>query len=60
MATPTKPILHNGFEIKDGLIVKNRIDRVFFTEVYALSNKFIYFSILNRMKYLINMKNTII
>lgn len=43
MTTPTKPILHNGFKIKDDLIIKSRIERIFFTEVYSLSNeKFLY------------------
>jgi len=43
MTTPTKPILYNGFKIKDDVTVKNRIERIFFTEVYLLSNeKFLY------------------
>lgn len=43
MAIPTKPILYNGFKVKDGLIVKNRVERIFFTEVYLLSNdKYLY------------------
>ncbi len=47
MATPTKPILHNGFKIKDGLTVKNRIERIFFTEVYALSDESFLYLFLN-------------
>lgn len=39
MATVTKPILYNGFEISDGVTIKNRVERVFFTEVYLLSNE---------------------
>ncbi|MDD3101927.1 MAG: ATP-binding protein [Patescibacteria group bacterium] len=43
MTTLTKPILYNGFKVKDGLTVKNRIERIFFTEVYALSDgSFLY------------------
>ncbi len=43
MATPTKPILYNGFKVRDDLTVKNRVERIFFTEVYLLSNdKFLY------------------
>ncbi|MFZ2187796.1 MAG: ATP-binding protein [Candidatus Moraniibacteriota bacterium] len=43
MATPTKPILHNGFKIRDDITVTSRIERVFFTEVYVLSNgKYLY------------------
>ncbi|MFP4539379.1 MAG: ATP-binding protein [Candidatus Paceibacterota bacterium] len=38
MTTSTKPILHNGFEIRDGLSVNNRVERVFFTDVYELSD----------------------
>jgi len=38
-----KPILHNWFEIKDDIKILNRIDKLFFTEVYKLSNeKFLY------------------
>lgn len=43
MSTPTKPILHNGFKVRDDLTVKSRVERIFFTEVYLLSNeKFLY------------------
>lgn len=43
MTKPTKPILHNGFILRKGLAVKNRLERVFFTEVYELSDgKFLY------------------
>ncbi|MFA4814762.1 MAG: ATP-binding protein [Bacteroidales bacterium] len=38
MATPVKPILYNGFAVKDNLTVKNRVERIFFTEVYVLSD----------------------
>ena len=43
MTTPTKPILHNGFKVRDNLAIKSRIERIFFTEVYELSDgKFLY------------------
>lgn len=43
MATPIKPILYNGFKVKNNITVKSRIERIFFTEVYLLSNdKFLY------------------
>ncbi len=43
MITPVKPILHNGFRVKDDLTIKNRVERIFFTEVYQLSNNnFLY------------------
>lgn len=38
METATKPTLFNGFKIRGSLKVKNRIDRVFFTEVYELTD----------------------
>jgi len=38
MATPTKPILYNGFIVRGNVSVKNRIERIFFTEVYLLSD----------------------
>lgn len=41
--TPSKPILYNGFNIREGVEVKNRLERIFFTEVYSLSNdKYLY------------------
>ena len=43
MTTPTKPILHNGFKIKKDLTIKSRLERIFFTEVYSLSDdRFLY------------------
>lgn len=43
MTISTKPILYNGFKIKKEITIKNRIERIFFTEVYLLSNdKFLY------------------
>lgn len=39
----TKPILFNGFKIDKDLTVKNRLEKVFFTEVYLLSDdKYLY------------------
>ena len=38
MTTPIKPILYNGYKIKDDITVTGRIERVFFTEVYNLSD----------------------
>jgi len=43
MATSTRPILHNGFKVRDDLMIKGRIERIFFTEVYELSDgKYLY------------------
>jgi transitional endoplasmic reticulum ATPase len=43
MPNPVKPILYNGFKIREEITIKNRIERIFFTEVYLLSNeKFLY------------------
>lgn len=39
MTLPTKPILYNGFKVGGGLTVANYVERVFFTEVYRLSDK---------------------
>lgn len=47
MAIQTKPILHNGFEIKDGVKVVNRIDKALFTEIYELSNDSFFYLFLN-------------
>lgn len=38
MVAPQKPVLYNGFKIKDDVTVKSRVERVFFTEVYELSD----------------------
>src|SRR3989344_9161803 len=43
MTIPTKPILYNGFKIKKDLTIKSRLERIFFTEVYSLSDeRFLY------------------
>jgi len=38
MTTSTKPALYNGFKVRDKLTIKKRIERVFFTDVYELSD----------------------
>jgi transitional endoplasmic reticulum ATPase len=43
MTVSTKPMLYNGFQIRENLTIKNRIERIFFTDVYELSNeKYLY------------------
>lgn len=43
MTISTKPLLYNGFKIRDDLTIKNRIERIFFTDVYELSDgKYFY------------------
>jgi len=43
MTTSTKPILHNGFIVRDDITIKSRVERIFFTEVYELSDgKYLY------------------
>lgn len=43
MTNPTKPLLHPGYKLKDKLSVVARVEKIFFTEVYSLSNdKFLY------------------
>jgi len=43
MQISTKPILHNGFEIKSGVTIEKRVERVFFTDVYELSDKTFFY-----------------
>ena len=43
----TKPILYNGFKVKSGLTIKNRLERIFFTEVYELSDSSYLYLFLN-------------
>lgn len=38
MSNISKPILHNGLVLKNGLIIKHRIEKIYFTEVYELDN----------------------
>jgi len=67
MTNLTKPILYNGFEIKENVSVKCRIEKVYFTEIYELTNgKYLYLfmnldpnDVVNRMeKYnIIKLKN---
>lgn len=42
-SNPTKPLLHPGYKLKDKVNIVARIEKIFFTEVYTLSNeKFLY------------------
>ena len=42
-SNPTKPLLHPGYKLKDKVSVVARVEKIFFTEVYSLSNeKFLY------------------
>jgi len=43
----TKPILYNGFKLNPQLTIKKRIERIFFTEVYELSNSSYLYLFLN-------------
>jgi transitional endoplasmic reticulum ATPase len=38
METPTKPTLFNGFVVRGNLKIMNRVEKVFFTEIYELSD----------------------
>ena len=43
MVTVTKPTLYNGFKIAGTLTVSHRVERIFFAEVYSLSDgRFLY------------------
>lgn len=43
MTMITKPILFPGYKLKEDIVVVTRIEKIFFTEVYSLSNgKFLY------------------
>jgi len=49
MTARSKPILHNGFEIVRGLTIQSRVERVYFTEVYTLSDSR-YFYLFTQLK----------
>lgn len=38
MSSPTKPILYNGYQVNKSVTVTGRLERIFFTEVYSLSD----------------------
>ncbi|MBP6944496.1 ATP-binding protein [Patescibacteria group bacterium] len=43
MTTSSKPILFPGYKIREDLTVNKRVERIFFTEVYLLSdNRYLY------------------
>lgn len=43
----TKPKLYNGFKLKPGLTISRRIEKVFFTEIYELSDSSYLYLFLN-------------
>jgi len=47
MATQTKPILYPGFKIKGDITVVARIEKVYFTEIYSLSNGQVFYLFLS-------------
>lgn len=47
MTQQTKPILFNGFNINKDITVKNRVEKIFFTEVYLLSDESYLYLFLN-------------
>lgn len=47
MTIQTRPILYNGFKISEGIEVKSKIDKLFFTEIYELTNGSFFYLFLN-------------
>jgi len=47
MSNNIRPILYNGYAVYKDTTVQNRIERIFFTEVYELSNKRYLYLFLN-------------
>lgn len=47
MTSLTKPILYPGFKIRNEITVQSRIKKVYFTEVYSLSNGKIFYLFLS-------------
>lgn len=43
MNKKTKPILHSGFCLNESTTIDHRIEKIFFTEIYLLSNKQYYY-----------------
>lgn len=47
MSNPTKPILYPGFKIRNDVTVVARLEKVYFTEVYSLSDGKIFYLFLS-------------
>jgi transitional endoplasmic reticulum ATPase len=47
MSNITKPILYPGFKIKGDATIINRIEKIYFTEIYSLSNGKIFYLFLS-------------
>lgn len=47
MSTVTKPILYPGFKIKNDITIVARLEKVYFTEIYSLSNGKIFYLFLS-------------
>ena len=47
MSTVTKPILYPGFKIKNDITIVSRLEKVYFTEIYSLSNGKIFYLFLS-------------
>jgi transitional endoplasmic reticulum ATPase len=47
MATQTKPILYPGFKIKGDITVVTRTEKIYFTEIYSLSNGKVFYLFLS-------------
>ncbi len=47
MVTVTKPILYPGFKLKDDISIIARVEKVYFTEIYSLSNGKVFYLFLS-------------
>lgn len=47
MTTPTKPILYPGFKIRNDVTVAARLEKIYFTEIYSLSNGKVFYLFLS-------------
>lgn len=47
MSTATKPILYPGFKIKNDITVVSRLEKIYFTEIYSLSNDRVFYLFLS-------------
>ena len=47
MTVSKKPVLYNGFRVKNNLFVKCCVERIFFTEIYKLSDERYLYLFLN-------------
>ncbi len=60
MTLPTKPVLYPGFKIKSDVTIVARLEKIYFTEIYSLSNGQVFYLFLSvKPNEVVDQKNTL-